>query len=175
MVELALAFVGLAIALATLVFTSQGREVVENISYQYRHLGRVLSARVYSETPYESTVSGDRSAFVADTTIPDGTKVLVGSRFKKTWEIRNVGSVVWEDRYLQRLGPIDGSGRLKSALRSRVPYTEPGQSCNVSVWVTSPSLPASCYEEWKMVDRTGQILLPNQKPLHVAVDVVEKL
>lgn len=175
MVELALAFVGLVIAVATLVFTSQGREVVENVRYHFRRLGRVLSARVHRRIHDKPLDFGDRSTFVADTTIPNDTKVAVGSRFKKTWEIRNVGSVVWEDRFLQRLGPPDGPGRLKCALRSRVQYTEPGQTCHVSVWLTAPSLPTSCYEEWKMVDSTGRILLPNQKPLNIAVDVVESL
>ena len=175
MVELALAVVGIVIAVVTLVFTSQGREVVENVRYHFRRLGRILTARVHRRIHDKSLSPGDRSAYVDDTTIPNGTKVLVNSRFKKTWEIRNVGSVVWENRYLQRLGPLDGPGRLKCALRSRVQYTEPGQTCHVSVWLRAPSLPASCYEEWKMVDRTGRILLPNQKPVHVAVDVVESL
>lgn len=175
MVELALAVVGLVIAVVTLVFTSQGREVVENVRYHFQRLSRILSARVHHRIHDKSLDSGDRSVFVTDTTIPNGTKVLVNSRFKKTWEIRNVGSVVWEDRYLQRLGSLVGPGRLMCGLRSRVQYTEPGQTCHVSIWLTAPSLPASCYEEWKMVDRAGRILIPNQKPLNVAVDVVESL
>ena len=42
---------------------------------------------------------GDRSAFVQET-IPDGTLVLFGEQFSKTWELQNVGRIAWEGRYL---------------------------------------------------------------------------
>ena len=43
---------------------------------------------------------GDLSAFIGES-IPDGTLVLYGQRFTKTWELQNVGRVPWENRFLQ--------------------------------------------------------------------------
>ena len=175
MLELTLAIIGFIITVATLVFTAQGREIVENFRYYTSRFARIVSLRLSSRSTNNSLDYCDRSTFVADTTVPDGTRVLVNSQFSKTWEIRNVGSVIWDDRYLQRQGPIEGPGRLKSTLRTRIPVTEPGQSCCVTIRLTAPSLPGSCYAEWKMVDKKGQILLPNQKPVYISVDVVESI
>ena len=38
---------------------------------------------------------GDKSAFVADVTIPDGRLVMTGSSFTKTWAVQNMGTVPW--------------------------------------------------------------------------------
>ncbi len=142
MLELILGIVGLVIAILTLVFTDQGREVLRNVRYYTLRLahvpGRLRRRRTPAASPNES---GDRSAFVADVTIPDGTKVLGNSRFAKVWGLRSIGSVFWSQRYLQRQGPIEGPGRLNSPLRVRIPSTEPGQSCRVSVPLTAPPLP----------------------------------
>lgn len=175
MLELILGILGLVIAVVTLLFTEQGREITENSGYYVRRFRAAFLRRLrYRELP-PPIEKGDRSSFGSDITIPDGAKVVVNSRFTKTWEIRNIGSIIWKHRYLQRQGPYSGPGRLKSALRVRIPYTEPGQSCRVSVRLTAPPLPGSCYAEWKMVDHEGRVLLPNQKPVYVSVDVVEKL
>ena len=176
MVEMVLGIVGFVIAAVTLLFTDQGREIIDNLRYHLGRLAHIPRRLLRRRAPVALAADpADRSTFVADITIPDGTKIPVNSRFTKIWEIRNVGSVVWNSRYLQRQGPIKGPGRLKSPLRVRIPYTAPGQCCRVAVRLTAPPLPRSCYAEWKMVDGDGRILLPNQKPVYVAVDVVEKL
>jgi len=175
MFELILGILGLLIAVVALVFTEQGREIAENCGYYFRRFSGVFLRLLRRRAFPPPTENGDRSSFVSDITIPDGAKVVVNSRFTKTWEIRNIGSAVWKDRYLQRQGPNAGPGRLKSPLRVRIPHTEPGQSCRVTVRLTAPPFPGSCYAEWKMVDHEGRVLLPNQKAVYVVVDVVEKL
>jgi hypothetical protein len=175
MLELILGILGLLIAVATLLFTEQGREIAENCGYYFRRFAGVFPRRLRHRALPPPREEGDRSSFVTDITVPDGAKVVVNSRFAKTWEIRNIGTVVWKDRYIQRQGLNDGPGRLKSPFRVRIPYTKPGQTCRVTVRLTAPPLPGSCYAEWKMVDHEGRVLLPNQKAVYVAVDVVEKL
>jgi len=118
---------------------------------------------------------GDKSSFVRDVTIADGTKILVGKKFTQIWEIRNVGSVVWVNRFLERQGLGEGLGLLKSTSRVPIPYTLPGQRCRIEIQLIAPPLPGSCYAEWKMVDAKGTILFPDQKPVYVSVDVVQKL
>lgn len=41
----------------------------------------------------------DDAAWVADVTIPDGTEVVSGTPFVKTWRIRNSGTTTWGDGY----------------------------------------------------------------------------
>jgi hypothetical protein len=97
----------------------------------------------------------------------------VGQKFRKVWEIENIGDIPWENRFLERVGPCHGPGRLKSRRRVRIPYTLPGQKCKIKVNLIAPDQPGSCYAEWKMLDEKGNVLLPNQKPLFVSVDVAE--
>lgn len=117
-------------------------------------------------------VPGDDVAFVADLTIPDGTTVRVNERFIKTWEIQNVGSIPWHNRYLQRLGPATGQGLCTSPTRVSVPATNPGQKAEISVAFAAPDLPGSCRVDWKMVDSDGQPFFPNRQGLYVIVNVV---
>lgn len=137
--------------------------------------------KVEATTPKKPTIDtmlkleGDKSSFVRDVTIADGTKILVGKKFTKIWEIRNVGSVVWVNRFLERQGLGEGPGLLKSPSRVPIPYTLPGQRCRIEIQLIAPQLPGSSYAEWKMVDTKGTILFPDQKPVYVSVDVVQKL
>lgn len=41
----------------------------------------------------------NRAGFVADVTIPDGSKVVQGSMITKTWLLKNVGSCTWNPDY----------------------------------------------------------------------------
>ena len=168
--------VGFVLAVIVLLFTEQGAELRSNIAY---HIGRLTkqASAILSEShnikhsqPHHE---GDKSQFVRDLTIPDGNRVKVGQKFQKVWEIQNIGSVTWENRFLQRQGPRDGPGRLKSPDRIRIPYTPAGECTKISVNLVAPELPGSCYAEWKMVDENGRILLSNQKPVYVSVDVIQ--
>ena len=38
---------------------------------------------------------GDHTAFVSDVTMPDGSAVMGGQRFKKVWRSQNTGDVRW--------------------------------------------------------------------------------
>lgn len=118
---------------------------------------------------------GDKSQFVRDITFPDGSEVKVGSRFTKIWEIHNVGSVPWTDRYLERIGPFEGLGRLTSPRIVKIPYALPGERCQIAVRLKAPDYPGTSEAKWKMIDNQNRLCLPNQVPLYVSVDVVDKL
>jgi DNA-binding winged helix-turn-helix (wHTH) protein len=115
----------------------------------------------------------DRSRFVRDVTIPDGTVVRVKQRFQKIWEIKNVGTVPWIGRFLVREGPSEAPGRLRSAERVTIPATTPGETCQIVVELVASDTPGSCYAEWKMTDAGGALCLATQTPLYVSVDVRE--
>jgi hypothetical protein len=81
--------------------------------------------------------------------------------------------VPWVGRYLERQGPAEAPGRLRSAERTSIPDTLPGRTCIIEVELVAPSTPGSCYAEWKMIDDRGQFYLPGQLPVYVSVDVRE--
>ncbi|RVU43756.1 NBR1-Ig-like domain-containing protein [Rubrivivax rivuli] len=127
---------------------------------------------------------GDKSAFVADVTIPDGHPVMVGSTFTKTWAVQNVGSVPWEDRYLNcmddELLVMTKSGeRLVVAQRLRptvqqvaVPYTAPGAIVELSVDFRAPDAPGTCVSYWKSHHADGRLCFPKAVGLSCCVSVI---
>jgi inhibitor of cysteine peptidase len=75
------------------------------------------------------------SEFVGDVTIPDGTEVVVGTSFVKTWRMRNNGTCSWNSAYL--FVQIDTSGSSLVAYPHEIPLsnTKPGEEIDVSVTV----------------------------------------
>lgn len=120
-------------------------------------------------------IAGDASEFGGDVTVPDGTEIPTGTRFVKTWEFRNAGTVPWIGRYLRREGSFgDGRARGECLTPERVPIarTMPGESVRVSVEVRAPEEPGYCQVYWKMVDAKGRLLLPGQRAAYFFVRVV---
>ncbi len=70
----------------------------------------------------------DDAAWVADVTIPDGTEVVAGTPFIKTWRLRNAGTTAWGDGYA--LVHVDGPafGAAPAAL-----VAAPGAEVEVSL------------------------------------------
>lgn len=125
---------------------------------------------------------GDRSAFVQET-IPDGTLVLFGEQFSKTWELQNVGRVPWEGRYLQCMDEeivvySRTGGVLKIAenlvphvTRISVPITLPGEVARLTVNFTAPAMPGTFLSYWKSVFDDGTLCFPKAQGLSVKVRV----
>jgi hypothetical protein len=77
---------------------------------------------------------------VADVTIPDGTWVLPGSTFTKTWRISNDGDCPWTPEYMWE--QIDASGNLLLASPLSIPLpaeVAPGATIDISVELTLSS------------------------------------
>ena len=69
----------------------------------------------------------DRAQFIADVTVPDGTRYDPGATFTKTWRLRNIGTCTWTTAYTM---VFDSGTQMSStasvAMPSNVP---PGQTC----------------------------------------------
>ncbi|MCZ7375155.1 NBR1-Ig-like domain-containing protein [Micromonospora sp. WMMC250] len=119
----------------------------------------------------DSLIAGDSSKFVADVTIPDGTRVKVNSQFVKVWALANVGKVVWHNRYLARTNPTADADGCQVPDRVAIGDTPPGEQVMISVPVTAPSSPGKCWVSWKMVDENGQEFFPTRRPVYFMVTV----
>jgi hypothetical protein len=158
---------GSAITVLALALTGQGREMWSSTRSLVR---RGAQPRLPARGAPGPLYVGDRSEFVRDVTLPDGSRVPIGRKLKKTWEIRNAGLVPWTARYLTRQGPHDDPRRLRSLRRIRVPETRPGGACRLSLTIETPLQPGSYTAEWKMTDAEGRHLFPNHDPLFVSLD-----
>ncbi len=127
---------------------------------------------------------GDKTIFLADVTIPDGEVVLAGAQFTKIWEVQNVGTEVWDGRFLECMddeivvSSLTGDSllvtqRLRPAVnRIAVPYTLPGNVVRMSVDFTAPSLPGTCVSYWKSVYSDSSSCFPDSVGLTCKVRVI---
>jgi transcriptional regulator with XRE-family HTH domain len=127
--------------------------------------------------------SADQSAFVRDVSFADGDLVLPGQRFTKIWELQNVGSATWQDRFMQcqdedlvvltrdgRVVPVTENLRPNASLVA-VPPTEPGQTVQISIEFTAPQIPGTFMSYWKSVFADGTLCFPQAQGLSVKVRV----
>ncbi|MEU8421484.1 NBR1-Ig-like domain-containing protein [Micromonospora sp. NPDC048835] len=125
-----------------------------------------------SPSPFsDSLIAGDSSKFVADVTIPDGTRVRVNSQFVKVWALKNVGKVAWHNRFLARTNPTADADGCQVPDRVAIGDTPPDEQVMISVKVTAPSRPGKCWVSWKMVDENGQEYFPTRRPVYFMVTV----
>ena len=109
-----------------------------------------------------AAIPGDRSTLVSDLDVPDGMSVRAGSRIVKTWALRNSGTVPWVGRYLRRAASF-GPDECLTPAEVPIPATQPGADVQVSVDVRVSGTPGYHQVYWKMVDETGQLMLPGQR------------
>jgi hypothetical protein len=119
----------------------------------------------------DSLIPGDSSKFIADVTIPDGTRVKVNSQFVKVWALKNVGKVAWHNRFLARTNPSADADGCQVPDRVAIGDTPPDEQVMISVPVTAPSRPGKCWVSWKMVDEDGQEYFPTRRPVYFMVTV----
>jgi hypothetical protein len=99
----------------------------------------------------DSSSACDNAAYVADVSIPDGTKMDPGQSFKKTWTLHNNGTCTWDNHYKLSFLSGDQMGGSDAFVVVPVP---PGQEMNVSVNLTSPSSYGDYKGVWQM--KNGQ-------------------
>lgn len=114
----------------------------------------------------------DRTKFIKDVTIPDGTSIPVNTEFVKTWRVKNIGNVTWENRYLMRITPTSPL-LCSSPTMVPIPKTAPGETVDISVTFVTPHLPGSCRTDWKTADDRGNLYHPDMHGLFSIVVVTE--
>ncbi len=96
----------------------------------------------------------DDSIFFADITIPDGTVVLPGEKFVKTWQVKNTGLCSWDQGYGAVYSYGDQMGGLKFIPISEA-LVNPGDYLNIDVKLTAPLTPGKYEGCWIMQNDTG--------------------
>ena len=87
------------------------------------------------------------AAFVRDVTVPDGTAMLAGEQFAKTWEIRNTGTCAWDDGF--RLQSV-GDTVLEGDAHANLAEVAPGEGVAVTVNLVTPREPGRYRSEWQV-------------------------
>jgi transcriptional regulator with XRE-family HTH domain len=137
-------------------------EVAEHAGEQERRRAGGRRPKLYR------AVSGDASTFVGDT-IPHGTLMAPGQVFEQTWTILNSGTVAWEDRRLERQGPLTGPGLITSARYVDIPSTKPGKVVEITAPLKAPTYDCSSIAYFKMVDGEGRLCFPDSYQLGLDV------
>lgn len=131
------------------------------------------SSPISQQTPTESIAKkDDKTLFIKDVTIPDGTVIPVNTTYIKTWRVKNTGSIVWKHRYLKRITPASEL-LCSSPAMVPIPETAPGEIVDISVTFTTPHLPGSCRTDWKTADDRGNFFFPHMHGLFSIVVVSE--
>lgn len=101
-------------------------------------------------TSGETTPNPNKMVFVADVTIPDGQIIPPGSKFVKTWKIRNTGTTTWTENYKIR----NWAGELYGASQSYLlgQEVEPNSEVDISIEFTAPLQNGEYSSYWILSD-----------------------
>jgi hypothetical protein len=105
-------------------------------------------------TQIPTSAGGDKAAFVADVTIPDGTLLAPGAAFTKTWKLQNAGTTTWTTSYSLVFVSGEDMGTVKSVPLST--SVAPGAQIDVSVDMLAPNQNGNYQSWWKMKNASGQ-------------------
>lgn len=108
--------------------------------------------------PFTSGVPiSDKSTFITDITIPDGTIISPGQSLVKTWRVRNTGTTTWDSGY--QLVFVNGE-KMGAPSAVTVPATSPGQEINLSINLTAPSTSGEHAGYWRLRNPQGTFFGP---------------
>lgn len=84
---------------------------------------------------------------VEDVTIPDGSVVGPGTRFTKTWKVKNIGTCAWTRDY----SLVFSNGKRLEGANTRLPSrVNPGETINISIGMQAPETEGEYTSEWML-------------------------
>jgi hypothetical protein len=115
----------------------------------------LVPAAVLPSTASAAQACNDRAQFVADITVPDGTRYDPGATFRKTWRLRNNGTCTWTTAYTMFFDAGTQMGSTTSVpFHASVP---PGESIDLSVDMTAPNAAGHYIGYWRFKNASGAI------------------
>ncbi len=109
----------------------------------------------------------NKARFVTDVTVEDGTQFPPGSRFEKTWRVRNEGTCPWGSGYTIRFLNGDFFGANQEL--PIVEVTAPEENGDVSVPMIAPAEAGNYRGVWQLYDLAGQAFGPT---MYLEIEVV---
>lgn len=112
---------------------------------------------------------------ILDVPVQEGTTVMPGTLFTKTWEVVNDGTCEWIRDYAlvhiggDTMGVVDGAVALPSVV-------SPGQTVDISVRMTAPLVVGTYASEWMLRNADGALFgvgPEGDRPLRVDIVVPE--
>ena len=95
----------------------------------------------------------DWAQFIADVTVPDGTRYDPGATFTKTWRLRNIGTCTWTTAYTMF---FDSGTPMGSTTSVAFPNNVvPGQTVDLSVNMVAPNVAGHYISYWKFKNASG--------------------
>lgn len=91
--------------------------------------------------------------FVEDLTIPDGTKIVAGNSFTKTWRIRNSGACTWDTRF--DIVFVDGTKMTPGTVWDLKKEVKSGETVDISIDMTAPSTMGTFQGNFQMLNPNG--------------------
>ncbi len=125
-----------------------------------------------SSTNTPISASCNVAAFVTDLTIPNGTAVVPGSSFVKSWRLLNAGSCTWTPDYrIVWAGGAWLGGPTYSVILVSVP---PGGTIDLSLQLTAPSATGVYRANYLLADPSGNQfgIGASNSPFYVQVAII---
>jgi hypothetical protein len=94
----------------------------------------------------------DKSAYIEDITIPDGTILAPGETFTKTWMLKNTGFCTWKDSYTLKFFQGDSMSGPETEIGKTVAS---GNQVKVSIELTAPTSEGTYTGYWIMANKYG--------------------
>ena len=91
---------------------------------------------------------------IADVTVPDNTQMTQGLRFTKTWRFMNTGKCSWSGYTIVFVV----GDRMESPDSAPVAQTDAGQTVDISIELTAPSIDGSYTGFYELRNANGQTL-----------------
>lgn len=92
-------------------------------------------------------------SFVSDLSIPDGTKIVAGTNFTKSWRLKNSGSCTWDTRY--DIAYVDGTQMTSAKIWDLDKTVKPGETIDISLAMTAPVVQGNYTANFMMVNPNG--------------------
>jgi hypothetical protein len=149
------------------IVTEASNEVNDIVATEYFRLLKESGAEIKSDAPY---YPGDN--FHITDQIPERKHTYnFYQDFKHQWKIKNMGTVTWENRYLECINQSDIRIKAKNKI-IKIPKVKPGDEVYLITEFNSRGIEGDYDALWEMKDIDGNLCFPNKETqLRVVVTV----